>query len=103
MGARIIIPPMPIPIDLRHVARLARLELPPEEAARLEADCRRILEMAASIQGLKTDGVEPLTHAMEFIQPLRADEPGKSLPREEVQKGAPAAGGGFFLVPKMKD
>lgn len=94
---------MPIPVDLRHVARLARLDLPPEEAARLEADCRRILDMAASIQTLKTDGVEPLTHAMGFIQPLRADEPGTALPREEVQHGAPAARNGFFLVPKMKD
>ncbi len=94
---------MPIPIDLHHVARLARLDLPPEEAAKLEADCRRILEMAASIQALKTDGVAPLTHAMEFVQPLRPDAPAESLPREEAQKGSPAARDGFFLVPKMKD
>ena len=94
---------MPIPVDLHHVARLARLDLPPEEAARLEADCLRILEMAASIQALNTDGVEPLTHAMEFLQPLREDQPGKTLDREEAQHGAPSARDGFFLVPKMKD
>lgn len=91
------------PVDLGRVARLARLELEAAEAARLEADCRRILEMAAAIQKLPTEGVAPLVHAMERVPPLREDVPGASLPREAVQQGAPASRDGFFLVPKMKD
>ena len=96
---------MPGVTDVRidHLARLARLDLGPEEARRLEADCGRILDMAASIQNLSTDGVQPLTHAMEYVAPLRADEPRKGLDREEAMKGAPARDAGFFAVPKMKD
>ena len=94
---------MTVPVDVAHLSRLSRLALSPEEAKRLEADCRRILEMAASVQALPTDGVEPLVHAMELVPPLREDAPARSLPREEAQKGAPAFQDGFFLVPKMKD
>ena len=94
---------MTISIDLVHLARLARLDLPPEEASRLEADCRRVLDMAASVQKLPTDAVQPLVHAMEHVPPLRPDVPGDSLKREEAVKGAPAFQDGFFLVPKIKD
>ena len=96
---------MPPVTDVRidHLARLARLDLHPEEAKRLEADCRRILDMAASIQKLDTDAVAPLTHAMEYVAPLRPDEPKPGLQREEAMKGAPSRDAGFFTVPKMKD
>ena len=96
---------MPGVTDVRidHLSRLARLDLAPEEAKRLEADCRRILDMAASIQKLDTDAVQPLTHAMEYVAPLRADEPRPCLPREEAMEGAPSRDAGFFTVPKMKD
>ena len=96
---------MPPVTDVRidHLARLARLDLQPEEAKRLEADCRRILDMAASIQKLDTDAVQPLTHAMEFVAQPRADEPAKGLDREEAMKVAPSRDAGFFTVPKMKD
>ncbi len=90
-------------VDLVHLARLARLDLPPEEASRLETDCRRVLDMAASVQKLDTASVQPLVHAMESVPPLRPDEPKPSLPREEAVKGAPAFQDGFFLVPKIKD
>ena len=90
-------------VDLAHIARLARLELPQGEAVRLEADCRRVLDMAASVRKLPTDSVQPLVHAMDFVPPLRPDEPKASLPREEAVKGAPAFQDGFFLVPKIKD
>ncbi len=96
-------PGMPVSVDLAHLDKLARLALSPEEKERLEADCRRILEMAASIQALSTEGVLPLVHAMEILPPLREDLPRPSLPREEAQKGAPAFRDGFFQVPKMKD
>ena len=96
---------MPPVMDVRidHLARLARLQFSSAEAGKLEADCRRILDMAASIQKLSTEGVQPLTHAMEYVAPLRADEPRKGLDREEAMKGAPSRDAGFFAVPKMKD
>lgn len=94
---------MAVAVDIAHLGRLARLALSPEEAGRLEAECRRILDMASVIQKLPTEGVQPLVHATETVPPLREDVPGPSLPREEAQKGAPAFREGFFLVPKMKD
>ena len=90
-------------VDLPHLARLARLDLPPDEVSRLAADCRRVLDMAASVQKLPTDAVQPLVHALETLPPLRQDVPGVSLKREEAEKGAPAFQDGFFLVPKIKD
>lgn len=90
---------MPVDIDIAKVARLARIGLSPEQLERYGAQLEGILEHAASVQALDTDGVAPTAHPLPMVNAHRPDEAGQTLDREEVLAVAPDAVDGYFRVP----
>jgi aspartyl-tRNA(Asn)/glutamyl-tRNA(Gln) amidotransferase subunit C len=84
-----------------HVAKLARLALSEEELALFEEQLSRILEHAARVTALDTDGIEPTAHAIPLVNVFRPDELVPSLEREEALRNAPEAEDGFFRVPRI--
>ena len=85
--------------EVRHIARLARLELTDEEADRMAAELGRVLEHIAHIGELDLEGVPPTSHVVAVENALRPDEPVPSLPRERVLANAPAVVADGFAVP----
>ena len=83
-----------------HVARLAHLSLTPEEREAFARQLDQVLAYAESIQGLDTDGVEPMSHAA-ATETFREDVPRPSLPRDTVLAAAPDADDGLFRVPRV--
>ena len=79
--------------DVLHVARLARLELGPEELQSFTLQLGAILDHAADLDSLDLDGVEPTTHPLPLSNVLRPDEIGPTLDRAEVLAAAPAVEG----------
>ncbi len=92
---------MPVEIDIEHVARLARLELTPEEKERLRAQLGLILEHAAKVGEVATAEVPPTAWAIPRVNVLRPDEPTPSLPVEEVLANAPEVEEDRFKVPRI--
>ena len=92
---------MPVDIDIHHVARLARLALSDEELAGYGHQLEGILEHAALVQSLATDGVEPTSHPLSMTNAFRPDEITPSLDRDEVLSQAPEAEDGYFRVPRV--
>ena len=92
---------MPVEIDIAKVARLARLALSDDELDTYRAQCEVILEHAARVQALPTDGVPPTSHPLPRTNAFRPDEVTDCLDREEVLAQAPDREGNFFLVPKI--
>ncbi len=90
---------MPIDIDIAHVARLARLDLPETELATLRSQLAAILEHAAKVQSLDTEGVQPSNHPLGFVNAFRDDVVTGSLDRDEVLSMAPASRDGYFVTP----
>ena len=90
---------MPIDIDIAYVARLARLDLTPEDLAVYGPQLEAILEYAAAVQALPTDGIEPTSHPLPMVNSHRPDEVGPTLDREEVLSRAPERDGPYFKVP----
>jgi aspartyl-tRNA(Asn)/glutamyl-tRNA(Gln) amidotransferase subunit C len=82
-----------------HVARLARLELSPEELERMSGELSGILEHVDRIARLDLDDIEPTTHVLALENVLRPDEPEPSLPRERALESAPDPADGAFRVP----
>jgi aspartyl-tRNA(Asn)/glutamyl-tRNA(Gln) amidotransferase subunit C len=82
-----------------HVARLARLELTPDEVERMAGELSHILEHVERISALELDDVEPTTHVVTLENVLRADQPRPSLPRERALEPAPDPADGAFRVP----
>jgi aspartyl-tRNA(Asn)/glutamyl-tRNA(Gln) amidotransferase subunit C len=87
--------------DVETVARLARLELAPEEQELFARQLDDILAYAIHIQDVDTGGVPPTSHALVTEIRLRADDVRSGLPRDEAQAAAPAAAHGLFKVPRV--
>ena len=89
---------------VRHVARLARLALSPEEEEKTARELGRVLDYIERLAGVDVSAVEPLTFAGdpgEAKESMRPDEPRPSLPREKVLAEAPDQDGSSFLVPRI--
>ena len=78
--------------EVRHAARLARLELSDEDVNRFTRQLAEVLEYMTQIESLDVDGVEPMAHPLDMPNVLRDDEPSEPLSREEALRNAPASG-----------
>lgn len=87
--------------DVAHVARLARLELSPEELERYTEQLAVVLDHAADIAALDLRGVEPTAHPLPLVNVLRDDVVRPSLARDEVLAQAPSAEDDRFRVPRI--
>ena len=90
---------MPIEIDVAHVARLARLELSEDELAHYGDQLGVILEHAAQVQSIDTEGLPPTAHPLEITNAYREDDTKPSLDRTEVLSQAPDHTDELFRVP----
>ena len=86
---------------VRHVARLARLRLGPDEEERMRAELSGILDHVDRIQALELDDVPPTTHVVELQNVQREDEPRPGLTQEQALREAPVVIEERFAVPKF--
>ena len=82
--------------QVRHVARLARLELAPAEEQRLQADMSEMLGYVDKLNELDTEAVEPTAQVGEPGTPMREDVVTKSRGRDAMLANAPGARGLFL-------
>ena len=85
--------------EVRHVARLARLELSEDELERFGGQLDAILEAVGKVAELDLTGVEPTAHPLDLANVWGDDEPHPSLPVEEALANAPDSEDTFFRVP----
>lgn len=87
--------------QVRHVARLARLELSPGEEQSLQANMSEILAYADKLNELDTSGIEATTQVGEAGTPMREDLVTNQPRPDELLRNAPARVGNFFKVPRI--
>lgn len=100
--------------QVRHVARLARLSLTPEEEQRYARQLGEVLEHVERLAELDTSAIPPTAHASfggagaEPSAPasaspalMREDEVQPSLSPEQAVANAPAREGSAVAVPKI--
>ncbi|HUP85159.1 MAG TPA: Asp-tRNA(Asn)/Glu-tRNA(Gln) amidotransferase subunit GatC [Acidimicrobiales bacterium] len=89
------------PDDVRHVAKLARLDVTDEEVALFAGQLAAVLEHAEDVEALDTAGVPPTAHPLPLVNVLRDDVPRDGVDRDEVLAMAPASEGNRFRVPRI--
>ena len=89
------------PDDVRRLARLARIEVTPEETGAVLERLNGVLGLVDQMRRVDTKGIEPLSHAVDLSQRLRPDEAQAPDPRDAYQSVAPAVEKGLYLVPKV--
>ncbi len=83
------------------MATLARLDLTPDEQEQLAGQLDRILEYMDKLNELDTDGVEPMSHAVDVVNVLRPDRAVNEPQTEALLSNAPARDNDFLSVPKI--
>ena len=89
--------------DVRKVAKLARLDMPEADLARMQQQLSAVLDYIDQLNELDTDGVEPLAHPLPVRNVFRPDEPAPSLPPGAALQNAPSKVGDYFGVPAVFD
>ncbi len=84
-----------------HIARLAQLELTPDELERVRRDLDSILTYVEQLAELDTSNVTPTTHILDLATPLRDDEVRDVLRVDEVVRNAPEHTDSSMVVPKV--
>ena len=87
--------------EVRHVAKLARLELSEAEEARMTGQMNQILGYMEKLNEMDTSAVAATTHAIQLQNVFRPDEVHTSLPREDALANAPQSDGVNFVVPRV--
>ena len=89
------------PSDVADLAKLARIELTPDELEHLAPQLEVILDAVARVSDVAADDIEPMSHALPLTNVFRDDVLRPSLPREQVLAGAPASELDRFRVPRI--
>jgi len=87
--------------QVRRIAHLARLDVSDAEAQSTLVELNGIFSLIEQMQAADTRGVEPMAHAQDLAQRLRADRVTEADQRAAFQAIAPQIEGGLYLVPKV--
>ena len=87
--------------DVEHVAKLARLELTEDEKEMYTKQLSDVLGQVDAMNEVDTSNIEPMAHAIDFVNVMREDKVFYEQTKEELMKNAPYEEDGFFRVPKI--
>ena len=87
--------------DVKLVAHLARVAIDEAEARAALSQMNDVFKLIAEMQAVDTRGVEPMSHALDVVQRLRADAATEPDQHALFQSVAPHVEGGLYLVPKV--
>ena len=87
--------------DVKHVAKLARLELTEEEIDKYSKQLGSILQYVEQMNEVDTTGIEPMPHAIPVYNVMREDVVKYEQTKDEMLANAPFEEDGFFRVPKI--
>ncbi len=86
---------------VKRVARLARIAVTDEEAARMEGELNTILGFVEQLNEVDVSGVEPMTSVMPMEMKKRVDQVNDGGKAADIVANAPECDENFFLVPKV--
>lgn len=87
--------------QIKHIARLARIELSPGEVEPTLDKLNGVFALIEQMQAVDTTGAEPMSHPQDVSQRLRDDEVTETNRRPAFQRIAPQTEAGLYLVPKV--
>lgn len=87
--------------EVAHIVSLAHLHVTEAEQEELHRHLESLLEAAAKVKEVDTEGVEPMYRPLPLQNIMRPDENRPSLPQEKVLQNAPEEQNGYFRVPRI--
>ncbi|MCW5939975.1 MAG: Asp-tRNA(Asn)/Glu-tRNA(Gln) amidotransferase subunit GatC [Fimbriimonadaceae bacterium] len=87
--------------EVRHVARLARLELDEAELLAFQGELNSLLGRCQELQSIDVGELSPRTHAVALTNVLADDTPTQGLDQSLALRGAAVTRAGLFVVPTI--
>jgi aspartyl-tRNA(Asn)/glutamyl-tRNA(Gln) amidotransferase subunit C len=88
-----------------RIATLARIKVADRDLDKMVGELQTILSWVEELNAVNTDGVEPMTSAVEVTLPMREDKVSDGGYSDKVLTNATdpvtVGEGGFFTVPKV--
>ncbi len=88
-------------IDVGYVAKLARLNLNPEETILFQKQLSDVLRYAEKLSSIDVSHVEAATHAIPVFNVFREDEPHDWFTADQALSNAPHQANNLFIVTKV--
>ena len=86
---------------VKRVAKLARIALSDEDAARMEGELNAILGFVEQLSEVDVSGVEPMTSVTPMEMKKRHDVVNDGGKADDIVANAPETTDHYFLVPKV--
>ena len=87
--------------DVKHIARLSKLDMTEQELEKYTNDLSSIVDFANELSNVNVEGVKPTAHILDIKNVFRKDEVQPSYDREEILKNAPSKDAGCVSVPRV--
>lgn len=84
--------------EVIRVAKLARIELDPEEVEKFQKELSTILNYVEELKQVATEGVEEVSQVTGLVNVQREDKIGAAENREDIFQNAPAMKDGYYKV-----
>ena len=87
--------------EVKHVAKLARLELSSDQEEKFSKDLNSVLNYIDQLKEVETENIEPMAHAAGLENILRPDENPTTASKEDQErliKQAPSHKDGYVKV-----
>jgi aspartyl-tRNA(Asn)/glutamyl-tRNA(Gln) amidotransferase subunit C len=88
-------------IDVKKVAKLARLKISAEDEELYQSQLSAIFKYFEEVSNINTEGIEPLITPSEIEQVWREDKVERGLSSEQALQNAPEKLGHLFRVPPV--
>ena len=89
--------------EVRHVAKLARLQLDKPQIHDMSETLSHILTYMEQLNEIDTSEIPPTSHVGKTETAFREDEASDSLSVDDALQNAPDRVGAFYRVPKIID
>jgi aspartyl-tRNA(Asn)/glutamyl-tRNA(Gln) amidotransferase subunit C len=90
-------------LDVRYIARLARINLTEDEAKAFQKQLGDVLKYVDELRQLDVTGVDAATLALPVLNVFRDDAPRDWFTAEQALSNAPRQANGLFVVPKVME
>jgi aspartyl-tRNA(Asn)/glutamyl-tRNA(Gln) amidotransferase subunit C len=87
--------------EVQRVAKLARIGLSDEEAARMSVELGQIVGFVEQLQAVDIEGIAPTDQVTGLVDIWREDVVKPSMPREQLLANAPEQKDGYIVVKRV--
>lgn len=87
--------------EVRHTAKLARLELSEEEMVALQGELNALIGLFSELDGLDLRDIEAQSHAISLQNVWAEDLPAEPLERADALRNGALTRAGLFVVPTI--